>query len=387
MYKMIALFSFLLAVACSPDADPLALTPVQETTPAQDTLPGFGESETHQTYSQQLGVNFTWAADNRIDGDPTFASQAFTHVRYFQMMEKDYGDGTPATSILAPCQDLDNPWSCPDLSMRQHLVRVKSLRAMFPNGIIWVAPEVLKDRSWPCKGWDVDEMGGDPQEAGYQWAKAALATYGQVGGVVLAMTNEEWCAEAGRTNAYNEWRRGIIKAHRENPSCQLAIGARHVRQREWHGQRMPDNVNDVASDIWSYVNQIGGWADYHAHGIEDGRFLPHDQADEAEEILDFYAWSNWLDLNYSNIKKSVGEIAYTTSEPGVVATDAEKKADWPTYRSLVADLATKADLVFLYQIEDHDRPEGAFSGSGIYPALMPEVEAFGNEINERLERR
>jgi len=35
--------------------------------------------------------------------------------------------------------------------------------------------------------------------------------------------------------------------------------------------------------------------------------------------------------------------------------------------------------VFLYQIEDHNSPEGAFSGSGIYPALMPEVEALGKE--------
>jgi len=244
---------------------------------------------------------------------------------------------------------------------------------------IWIAPEVLADRSWPCKGWDVDEMGGDPKEAGYQWAKAALATYGKVGGVVLAMTNEEWCAEAGRTNAYNEWRRGIIKAHRENPSCELAIGARHVRQRQWQGKRMPDNVLDVASDVWAYIDQVGGWADYHAHGIDNGRFLPHDQAAQAEEIRDFYAWSAWLDENYPNIRKSVGEIAYTTSDPGVVASDAEKKADWPTFKSLIKALAVKSDLVFLYQIEDHARPEGAFSGSGVYPALMSEVEALGEE--------
>lgn len=369
MYKMIALFSLFLATACSPNA-------ALDGNPT-DSIPSFSVSENPSTYGPQLGVNFTWAADQRINGDPTFASQAFTHVRYFQMMEKDYRDGTPANTILEPCTDINNPWNCSENSMKQHLVRVKSLRAMFPNGIIWVAPEVLKDRAWPCKGWNAQEMGGDPQAAGYQWAKAALATYGKVGGVVLAMTNEEWCAEAGRTNAYNEWRRGIIRAHKENPSCQLAIGARHVRQRVWDGKRLPDNVYDVASDVWAYVNQIGGWADYHAHGIEHGRFLPHARAAQAEEIRDFYAWSNWLDTNYDNIRKAVGEIAYTTSEPNVVASDAAKKADWPTYKSLITALATKADLIFLYQIEDHGAPEGAFSGSGIYPALMPEVEALG----------
>jgi len=383
MYKMIAFFSFLFAIACSPDADPLALVPEQGGNTVQDTVPTIVVSENSETYGPQLGVNFTWAADSRIDGDPTFASQAFTHVRYFQMMEKDYGDGTPANTILEPCDDLDNPWSCSDNSMKQHLVRVKKLRAMFPNGIIWIAPEVLSERSWPCKGWNEQEMGGDPQEAGYQWAKAAFATYGNVSGVVIAMTNEEWCPETGRTNAYNEWRRGIIKAHRENPSCQLAIGARHVRQRIRNDKRIPDNVNDVASDIWSYIDQIGGWADYHAHGIEDGQFLPHDEAAQAEEIRDFYAWSDWLDENYDNIRKSVGEIAYTTSESGVVATDAEKKADWPTYKRLITDLSAKADIVFLYQIEDHGKPEGAFSGSGIYPALMQEVEALGKESRIR----
>ncbi len=385
MYKMIALLSLFLTIACSPESllDEVEVFPEVTVSTMTDTFPDVIVDDSPDTYGPQLGVNFTWAADKRIDGDPTFASHAFTHVRYFQMMEKDYRDGTPANTILSTCDNLDNPWDCEEQSMKRHLVRVKSLRTMFPNGIIWIAPEVLKDRTWPCKGWDVDEMGGDPREAGYQWAKAALATYGQVGGVVLAMTNEEWCAEAGRTNAYNEWRRGIIKAHRENPSCELAIGARHVRQREWDGKRLRDNVLDVSSDVWSYIDEIGGWADYHAHGIEDGRFLPHDQANQAGEIRDFYAWSNWLDNNYPNIRKSVGEIAYTTSEPDVVATDAEKKADWPTYKGLITDIAQEADVVFLYQIEDHGNKEGAFSGSGIYPALMPEVEALGKEARPR----
>ncbi len=374
MLRMIAALLCLVSLACTKDN---ILQAVED----KDVPTGVSTTDTlPSTYGPQLGVNFTWASDQLIDGDPAVAASRYQHVRYFQMMEKDYSNGTPANTLLEPCTDLDNPWSCAETSMRQHLVRVKKLRAMFPQGIVWIAPEVLNNRSWPCKGWTVDELGGDPEEAGYQWAKVAFATYAQVPGVVVAMTNEEWCAEAGRANAYNEWRRGVIRAHRENPSCALAIGARHVREREWNGKRMPDNVLDVSSDIWTYVNSVGGWADFHAHGIENGRFLPHAQAHQAEDYRDFFAWSAWLDTNYPNIKKSVGEIAYTTSEPGVVATAAEKRADWPTYSRLVKQLAGEADVVFLYQIQDHSRPEGAFSGSGVYPELNAEVEALAREV-------
>lgn len=327
-----------------------------------------------KTIKEKLGVNFTWAADQRITGDPTFVGNAFTHVRYFQMMEKDYGSGTPADTDLEVCTDLANPWSCSSKSMRNHLIRVKSFRSMFPQGIIWIAPEVLKGRSWPCKSWNVQEMGGDPREAGYKWAKVALATYGQVGNIVIAMTNEEWCAGAERAQAYNEWRRGIIQAHRENPSCVIAVGARHIRPKMWQGQRLNDNVNDVAPDVWAYIDSIGGYADYHAHGIVNNQFLSHQNADKAGDYKDYFAWSSWLDEQYPNIKKAVGEIAYTTSPSNVVATPTQKLADWPTYRKLIEGVAEKSDLVFLYQIEDHQSPEGAFSGSGVYPTLIPKIE-------------
>ena len=328
----------------------------------------------------KLGVNYTWAADKRIVTDDTAQlSGAFRHVRYFLMTEKDYDGGWPATTTPAPCLNTENPWKCPELSLRQHLVRVLKLRELFPRGYIWLAPEVIGGKTWPCKGWAVEELGNSAEQAGYNWAKAALATYGQVEGVILAMTNEEWCAESGRVEAYNQWRRGFIRAHRENPSCAIAVGARHVRPREWKGERMPDGVGDVAPDVWAYVDSVGGWADYHAHGIEAGKFLPHGRATEATDYADFFAWSAWLDERYPHIRKSVGEIAYTTSEPGQVATDEQKRADWPTYAKLIRGLAAEADLVFLYQIEDHSAPEGAFSGSGVYPALVPQVKALGRQ--------
>ena len=118
-------------------------------------------------------------------------------------------------------------------------------------------------------------MGADIEGAGYQWGRVALATYGPVGGVILAMTNEEWCQEPGRTEAYNEWRRGVIRAHRENPSCELALGATAVRERTWQGERLPDNVCDVATDIWAYLDEVGGWADIHTHVMDANfRLLP-----------------------------------------------------------------------------------------------------------------
>ena len=381
MLKMLSAAVALVALlACQPEEVGEALSPGFGESPGEPRVDTLAPPTDPATYGPQLGVNFTWAADDRIDGDPAFASAAFRHVRYFQMMEKDYAGATPAIGDLAPCTDLANPWNCPERSARQHLVRVKALRRMFPGGVIWVAPEVLTGRTWPCKGFTAAELGGDPREAGYRWARAMLATYGTLGGgVVLAMTNEEWCPGADRVNAYNEWRRGVVRAHRENPSCALAIGARHVRARTWEGQRMADNVLDVASDVWAYVDSVGGWADYHAHGIVDGRFLPHGRAASAPDYRDFFAWSAWIDDNYPGIRKSVGEIAYTTSDPDVVATDEHKRADWPTYAELVRGVAREADLVFLYQIEDHARPEGAFSGSGVYPALMGGVEALGRE--------
>ena len=361
-----------LSLACQPE--PI----LDEHTPPQDSLPVLTVPSAPTTLAPLLGVNVTWANDQRIIGEEDIVDGAVRHVRYFQMMEKDYATGTPASVQLEPCLDLNNPWSCSDNSMKQHLVRVKQLRRMFPEGIIWIAPEVLDNRKWPCKGWSAAELGTDPETAGYRWGQAAFATYGQVPGVIVAMTNEEWCSGAERVNAYNAWRRGIIRAHRENPSCELAIGARHVRARTWKGERMPDNVMDVASDVWSYVEEVGGWADYHAHGIEQGRFLPHDRAHLATDYQDFFAWSQWLDEHYPNIRKSVGEIAYTTSNPDVVATDEQKRADFATYSQLVHRLAQEADLVFLYQLEDHAAAEGAFSGSGIYPALMDSVRSLGN---------
>lgn len=343
---------------------------------ADTAAPGFGESP---TYAPQLGVCVTLASDERIDGDPTLAAGAFQHVRYFQMMEKDYGDtGTPAGGGPAPCTNYDNPWACPEVSLRQNLVRVQRLRRMFPEGIVWVAPEKLGDNGWPCKNWSVEELGDDPEEAGYRWGSAAFASYGPLGDIVVAMTNEEWCPGEERAAAYNEWRRGVIRAHRENPAAQIAIGARHVRPRMWGGERLNDNVRDVAPDVWAYVDSVGGWADYHAHGIENMRFLPHAEAHTAEDYRDFFAWRNWLQRHYPNIRPAVGEIAYTTSEPGVVATDEEKRADWGTYASLVRGLADEAEIVFLYQIEDHPWPEGAFSGSGVYPTLMDSVRALAS---------
>ena len=369
----------LTALACgggavsAPSFSPDAFGPV----PArQDSVPGFGDSP---TYGPQLGVCVTLASDERIDGDPAFAAGAFRHVRYFQMMEKDYGDtGSPATATPAPCTDYDNPWSCPEVSLRQNLVRVQRLRRMFPAGVVWVAPEKLGDNGWPCKNWSVDELGDDPEAAGYAWGRAAFASYGPLGDVVVAMTNEEWCPGAERAAAYNQWRRGVIRAHRENPAAQIAVGARHVRPRTWGGERLNDNVADVAPDVWAYVDSVGGWADYHAHGIEGTRFLPRERAHTAEDYRDFFAWSDWLQRRYPNIRRAVGEIAYTTSEPGVVATDEEKRADWPTYAALVRGLAEEAEVVFLYQIEDHPWPEGAFSGSGVYPALMDSVRALAS---------
>ena len=345
-----------------------------------DTLPVLQFSQgTVPTYFDQLGINMTWATDSLIDGNPELAAGRFRHVRYFQMMEKDFAGATPGSGALAPCADLKNPWSCPERSMRQHLVRVQRLRTMFPEGYVWVAPEVLQDRGWPCKNWTPDELGLNPEAAGYAWAKAALATYGGVGGVILAMTNEEWCAGPERVNAYNAWRRGIIRAHRENPSCQLAIGARHIRSRAWDGNRMPDNVLDVASDVWSYIDSVGGWADYHAHGIVGDRFEPPARASQAEDYRDFFAWSAWLDESYPNIRKAVGEIAYTSSAPGVLPTAVQKRADWATWAELVRQLAEEADIVFLYQIAEHPHPEGAFSGSGVLPDLAEEVEVFARE--------
>ena len=264
--------------------------------------------------------------------------------------------------------------------MRQHLVRVLKLRAMFPEGKIWIAPEVLAGRSWPCKGYDAAELGPDPKRAGYLWAKAALATYGPVGNVILAMDNEEWChLDPERVKAYNNWRRGIIMAHRENPSCELAIGARHIRLKNWEGQRLRDHVTDVAPDIWAYVDSIGGWADYHAHGIEGDRFMAPAQAHTATDYRDFFSWSKWLNDHYPGIRKAVGEVAYTSSAPNVVPDAAWKKRDWPTYESLIRRLAQEADMVFLYQITDHPNPEGAFSGSGVFPDLKSEVEALAQK--------
>ena len=378
MLRMTALLLFLAAVACRPGAFPgldlPGLGDGAEPTP-NDTI-----RTAPATYHDKLGVNITWANDGLITGDPTYASTAFRHVRYFQMMEKDFNGRTPASTILNVCDNFDNPWACPSPSMNQHLVRVMKLREMFPDGYIWIAPEVIADRGWPCKGYTAEELGPDPEEAGYQWARVALATYGPAGNVILSMTNEEWCAQGGRAAAYNEWRRGIIRAHVENPSCQLALGASHVRRRQWQGERLPDNVEDVAPDVWSYLNSVGGWADYHAHGLgEDLRFSPHETAHLAHDYADFFPWSRWIDLRYPNIRKAVGEIAYTTSEPDVVATDAQKEADWPTYRRLIEGVAAEADAVFLYQLQDHGFPEGAFSGSGVFPALKDEIEAFGRE--------
>lgn len=382
MLRMIALFALLISIACVQEDNALThnddprydhespLFTIADSVRPTTVAPA-------KNYHDKLGVNFTWAADSRISGDPTFASQSFKHVRYFQMMEKDFGGATPATGQLAACTNLENPWACPERSMRQHLVRVTSLRAMFPDGYVWIAPEVINGKGWPCKGYTVAELGADPEEAGFQWAQAALATYGPLGNIILAMTNEEWCAEANRPEAYNAWRRGIIRAHRQNPSCQLALGATHTRTRMWNGERMPDNVGDVAPDVWQYLNEIGAWADYHAHGIVDGNFLPHAQAHTAEDYADFFTWNDWVEANYPNIHTAVGEIAYTTSPSGVVATPAQKLADWPTYRKLIEGVAAKADLVFLYQIQDHAYPEGAFSGSGIFPELKAEVEALG----------
>ena len=333
-----------------------------------------------ETMHDKLGVNMTWATDQLITGDPTYASTAFRHVRYFQMMEKDYAGGTPATATLSVCANMDNPWACPKASMRQHLVRVIKLREMFPDGYIWIAPEVIGGKGWPCKGYTKAELGPNPRQAGYEWGKTALATFGPVGNVILSMTNEEWCAEPGRSDAYNEWRRGIIQAHMENPACMLALGATHRRSRTWQGERLPDNVEDVAADIWAYIDLTSGWADFHAHGLDDDfRFLPHATAHTAQDFADFFDWHAWVKANYPKIRTAVGEVAYTTSAPNVVATDAEKEADWPTYRKLIGRLAEKADVVFLYQIQDHGFPEGAFSGSGVFPALKDEIEAFGKE--------
>ena len=329
------------------------------------------------TYYDKLGVNMTWGTDQLITGDPTYASSAFRHVRYFQMMEKDYLYDFPVNITLNVCDVVQPTW-CHHHSMKQHLVRVLRLREMYPNGYIWIAPEVLEHKGWPCKGYSVDELGPDPEEAGYQWGRVALATYGPVGNVIIAMTNEEWCPEEGRSDAYNEWRRGIIRAHMENPSCALAIGATHFRERRAGNVRLPDNVRDVADDVWSYVNLMGGWADFHAHGLDENfEFLPHDSAHTARDYHDFFAWKQWLNTYYPNIRTAVGEIAYTTSAPNVLATPEEKRADWATYRKLIRRLADEADLVFLYQIADHEFPEGAFTGSGVFPELKDSVEVFG----------
>ena len=390
MYRMIPLFSLLLIVACVPEVlpeqplavpnpteAPVSVTP-EEVAEFDDrlTAPTMADS----TLFDKLGINFTWAADGRITGDPYYAGTTFRHVRFFQMMEKDYVGGTPSGGPLELCDNLQNPWACPENSMRQHLLRVLNLRKMFPRGSIWIAPEVIGGKGWPCKGFTAQEMGTDIEGAGYQWGRVALATYGPVGGVILAMTNEEWCQEPGRTEAYNEWRRGVIRAHRENPSCELALGATAVRERTWQGERLPDNVCDVATDIWAYLDEVGGWADIHTHVMDENLvFYPHETALTSPEYLDFFDWSRWVSTRYPNIRKAVGEVAYTTSEPDVVATPEQKLADWPTYRKLIEGLATEADIVFLYQIEDHDYPEGAFSGSGVFPTLKANVQVLGRE--------
>ncbi len=337
MLRMMSFLLYLLCFACAPDTLPVGADPDPSTPGAPPTSPDAIAADATgratlvrdslaakrpkaTVYRDKLGVNFTWASDQLITGDPTYASTAFSHVRYFQMMEKDYNGGLPGNTILKPCTDLQNPWSCPENSMRQHLVRVTKLRTMFPNGYVWISPEVIGGKGWPCKGYSEAEMGPDPEEAGYQWARVALATYGPVGNVILQMSNEEWCQDAGRVAAYDQWRRGMIRAHKENPSCELALGASHVRSRNFNGKRVPDNVKDIAPDIWAYLNSVGGWADHHTYALDDSfHFYPHATAHTATDVRDFYDWNRWIRTHYPNIRTAVGESATrpppTTSSP------------------------------------------------------------------------
>ena len=340
-------------------------------------------ADSSATYFDKLGLNITWAHDQRIDGNPAPFEGRFKHVRFFHLMEKDYDGGTPATTDLEVCLDRVNPWSCAPNSLRQNLVRVIELRKMFPGGKIWVAPEVIVapgrgGTSWPAKSWSVDELGPDPELAGYEWAKAALATYGPVGGIILATGNEEWGTSPGRLDAYNAWRRGFVRAHKENPSCELALGASFLRDR--NNPDVDDQVSRIDPGVWAYLNEIGGWTDYHMYALEmqgwPWNFAAPDRVLQNPEYLDFFAFSKWVTDNYPNVKIAVGEIGYTTSPSDVVPTPEQKRADWPTYRLQLENYAPYADLLFLYQYAEHGVPEGVFSGTGVLPELSDSVAAF-----------
>ncbi len=336
------------------------------------------------TYFDKLGINITWANAQQIDGNPKPFEGRFKHVRYFHLMEKDYdGGGNPGDTQLEICLNQQNPWSCNPKSMRQNLVRVIELRKMFPDGKIWIAPEVFAipgggGTTWPEKSWPVAALGDDPELAGYNWGKVALATYGPIGGVILATGNEEWGTSPGRLDAYNGWRRGIVRAHKENPSCELALGASFIRDR--HNAAVNDHVSRIDPAVWAYINEIGGWTDYHMYALEmkswPWYFSAPDRVLQNPEYLDFFDFSKWVTETYPNIKISVGEIGYTTSPADVVASPEQKRADWPTFRLQLENYAPYADLIFVYQYGEHGVPEGVFSGTGMYPELQDSVAAF-----------
>lgn len=344
------------------------------------------------TMLAKLGVNYTLNHSQRLYELPadTFAG-AIRHVRFFYPMNRDYNPDSsiraapiyvPATTSLAPCLDGPNPWSCAKVSPQQNMVRVRDLRKVFPSGYVFVAAEVLGGRGYPCKGWSAEEMGPNPRQSGYEWGRVMMASLGQYPGVVLAFTNEEWCkpeSDPGRQDAMNEWRRGVIQAHRENPACQLSIGARHPP-----GGRdgLGSGVDLIAPDIWQYLDDVGGWANVHTHPTENGVMVSSDRVLETGDIARFDEWVAWMKANYPNIRRYVGELSYTSSPFNTTSSIESRREDWSTLERLIKYVADEVEIVFLYQIADQPG-EGAFSGTGIYPYLIDSVRALASEPTGR----
>lgn len=345
---------------------------------------------------QRLGLNYTMSNDKFIKADNKEGAQVADHARFFYLIDKDYTHGVDQPfGTISICPDIENPWSCSEDSPRANLTRLKALLEMH-KGYVFVAPEIIENRSWPEKHLLptdlIFEDNGDPYRVKYNQTSSMLETLHLLPEadrkrLVCAMGNEDWTIKhdgfVNRCNqafadAYNDYRH----AHKGEACIGISMSAVHVRKRS----SAKDTIYDFDSSIFELIEEYNGWLDIHPYPINKKAQFQTGTIDEIKAIASFadaLTLAKWVAENHPGIRLYAGEIGYTSSLSNELPTADQRNEDVLVLQELVLELMQYCWLVFIYQYRDHSGIEPLFGGTGIFPHVEPQMIEFAGKTIDR----
>lgn len=369
--------------------------PVVITVPVDDLYAGIEENvytlvdsllDNAVSKRDRIGVNITWASDDLLRTHTAPISSVFKNYRWFYFLPKDYDGGVPSGRTVNGVSSPSDVWQMERPSNQDNASRIYTITEMSGGrGVVGIAPE-NPFGNWPCKNYSRVEY-DDVRVRAREWARNTLKICESepTQPYILYAHNEEWCPID--PDIALEWTEEVLFEYLEylrrgNRNVDVSIGAYRFEGTTFNGTQIKDGVISVSPNIYKILNRVGGRIGYHFYpstqrNYQDN-FMSKREMGGAHLYNDLDLFSTFFYTNFPNITVDVGETNWTSSDNGVLPSPDQAVRDFEDVTSSMLDdlLSKTSGFIFVYQIADHSVPEGKFTGTGIYPNLIEEYDAY-----------